>query len=126
MGKSETIGEAYHITSDEVLTWDQICCTLADAINVEPKIIHIPSDTIRYYDEEWADGLFGDKAFSMVFDNSKIKKIAPHFKAQISFVDSAKKIVDYYLADETRRNINVELDAKMDRMISGFESILNN
>lgn len=126
LGNSETVGEAYQITGDEVLTWDQICCTLADAVNVEPKIIHIPSDFIQYYDKEWADGLFGDKAFSMVFDNSKIKKIIPNFKTRISFVNGAKEIVDYYSADATRQVINTELDERMDRMISKFESISNN
>jgi nucleoside-diphosphate-sugar epimerase len=126
LGKSETIGEAYHITGDEVLTWDQICYILADAVGVEPNVMHIPSDFIKNYDEEWTYGLFGDKSYSMVFDNSKIKKIAPHFKAQISFVDGAKEIVEYYLSDETRQVINLELNEKMDMMISGFESILNN
>jgi len=126
LGNSKTIGEAFHITSDEVLTWDQICYILADAVRVKPKIIHIPSDFIRFHDEEWSEGLFGDKAFSMVFDNSKIKKLLPKYNTQISFVDGAKEIADYYFSDETRQIVDIELDKKMDRMISKYESVLNN
>ncbi len=70
-GRKEAIGEAYHITSDEVLTWNQIYQELGRAIGVEPKIVHIPSDLISAYSEHAIGSLIGDKANSAVFDNKK-------------------------------------------------------
>ncbi|MCF8414328.1 MAG: SDR family oxidoreductase, partial [Melioribacteraceae bacterium] len=77
IGNESAIGETYNITSDEYLTWDEICKTMAAAINVIPKIVHVPSDIILKYDREWGEGLLGDKAYSMIFDNTKIKSLAP-------------------------------------------------
>ena len=73
LGNEKALGEAYHITSDEVLTWNQIYQIFADTIGVEAQVVHIPSDFIYRYDKEWGDGLLGDKAHSLIFDNTKIK-----------------------------------------------------
>ena len=123
LGKSEAIGEAYHITSDELLTWNHICEIIAEAACVKPKIIHIPSDFIARFDKEWGDGLLGDKAHCAIFDNSKIKQINPDFEATIPFTEGAKEIVAWYLQDESRRVINAEKDKTMDHIISTYELI---
>lgn len=122
LGNKETIGQAYHITSDEALTWNQICEYMAGALGVEPSIIHIPSDYIARFDNEWGDGLLGDKAHSMIFDNSKIKKINPSFKAVIPFREGAKEIVSWYLANDNLKQIDHEKDKLMDRIITTFEA----
>ncbi len=76
IGDPRAIGDTFHITSDETLTWDQIARMLAQAAGVDsPQIVHVPSDVIAAYDAEWGAGLLGDKAHSMVFDNSKIKEL---------------------------------------------------
>ncbi len=77
------IGEAIHITSDEWLTWNEIA-RLWGGVDVEPEIVHVPSDTITGYDAEWGMSLLGDKAHSTVFDNAKIKRLVPEFEARHS------------------------------------------
>ncbi len=89
------IGDTFHITSDDAQTWDQITRTLAQAAGVDsPQIIHVPSDAIAALDPEWGAGLLGDKAHSMVFDNSKIKSFVPGWMATVPFWQGARQIVN--------------------------------
>ena len=120
-GNAGTIGEVYHITSDEVLTWNEICQLLADAAGVETKIRHIPSKFIHSIDTEWGDGLLGDKAHDMIFDNTKIKKLNPEFKAKIPFAEGAREIVRWYSGHPDQCQINLELDRTMDIMIEKYK-----
>jgi nucleoside-diphosphate-sugar epimerase len=122
LGKQETIGEIYHVTGDEVLTWDQICKELAAAAGVEPNIIHIPSDFINQFDEEWGAGLLGDKAYSMIFDNCKIKNINPDYEAKIPFSDGAREMVEWHMSEKSHQEISSHLDKTMDDIISHFQS----
>jgi nucleoside-diphosphate-sugar epimerase len=124
LGKQQAIGEAYHITGDEVLTWNQICYTFADVLGVSPNIIHIPSDFIAHFDKDWGDGLLGDKAYNMVLDNSKIKAIHPGFKAEIPFSKGAQEIVDWHMADKSRQVSDPALNATMEKIIARHESAL--
>lgn len=117
LGKSEAIGEAYHITSDEFQTWNQICQALADPLGVQPEIIHIPSDFIIQYDKDWGDGLLGDKAHCLIFDNSKIKNINPDYEANIPYREGANEIIEWYREDPSRGEIDTELDQRMDTII---------
>jgi nucleoside-diphosphate-sugar epimerase len=123
LGNSKAIGEAYHITSDEVLTWNQICGIFADVLGVDANIVHIPSDFIYQFDKEWGEGLLGDKAHCMIFDNTKIKQINPDFQAKISFREGAKEILFWYDEDPERRIVDSLLDSKMDEIIEHFESL---
>ena len=118
MGNNEAVGQIYHITSDEVLTWDQIYQIMAKAAGVEAKLFHLASETILTYDQEWGEGLLGDKAYSMVFDNSKIKAITPSFQAQIPFAQGAQEILAWFQSDPQHQVIDPQLDATMDRMFS--------
>lgn len=122
LGNKETIGQAYHLTSDEALTWNQICEYLYGALGIDPNIIHIPSDYIARFDKEWGEGLLGDKAHSMIFDNSKIKKLNPSFKASIPFREGAKEIVSWYLGDEKNKLIDHPKDKLMDNIITTYEA----
>lgn len=120
LGNPETIGEAYHITSDEFLTWNQICRALADPLGKQPDIVHMPSEFINHFDKEWGDGLLGDKSHCLIFDNTKIKSLNPDFDATISFKDGAKEIISWYQEDPSRGEINLKLDHQMDRMIEYY------
>lgn len=122
LGDARTIGDAYHITSNEWLSWNQIVGMLGQALGVEPQIVHVPSDLIAAYDPETGDGLLGDKAHSMIFDNSKIKRLVPDFACTTSFSQGAREIVDWYDADPTRQVMDEEADAMMDRIIAAYES----
>ena len=86
LGNPHAIGESFHITGDEWLTWNQIFQLVGQAAGVpEPKLVHIPSDLIAAYDPDWGAGLLGDKMHSMIFDNSKIKRVVPDYVARIPF-----------------------------------------
>jgi len=120
LANPRAIGDSFHITSDEALPWDQITTILAAAAGVEPQIVHVPSDAIAAADPEWGAGLLGDKAHSMVFDNSKIKRAVPGWAATVPFVEGARQIVEWHDADPARRQTDPELDATIDRLVARF------
>ena len=92
LGHSRTLGEAFHITSDDVLTWNQIAQTLAAALGVTARLVHVPSDAIAAAEPDWGAGLLGDKAHSMVFDNAKLRRVVPGWHAVIPFEQGARQI----------------------------------
>jgi nucleoside-diphosphate-sugar epimerase len=120
LGHPRTLGEAFHITSDDFLSWDQIAHALAAALGVRAKIVHVPSDVIAAADPEWGAGLLGDKTHSTIFDNSKIRAIAPGWRARIPFEHGAREIVDWYLAGPSRQVVDDRLDALMDKLAADF------
>ena len=124
LGNSAAIGEAVHITSDEWLTWNQIYHTLAAAQGVTPRLLHVPSDVVNAYDPAQGEALLGDKSHSLIFDNSKIKRLAPGFACTIPFAQGAQEIVAWYEADPTRQQINPAVDALTDRIAADFTRIL--
>lgn len=118
LGNPQTLGHAFHITSDEVLTWDQIYRAIGSAAGVEPELVHIASDDIisLYPDEE--GGLLGDKAVSVVFDNTKIKRFVPDFTAVIPFAQGVKRSVEWFEAHPERCIIDEAWNEQMDRLIA--------
>jgi nucleoside-diphosphate-sugar epimerase len=121
LGHPRTLGEAFHITSDDVLTWDQIARSLATAAGVEARIVHAPSDAIAAADPEWGAGLRGDKAHSMIFDNSKLRSVVPDYRATIPFEQGAREIVGWHDADASRQQVDARLDAVMDRLVEKYQ-----
>ena len=120
LGHSRTLGEAFHITSDDVLTWNQIAQTLAAALGVTARLVHVPSDAIAAAEPDWGAGLLGDKAHSMVFDNAKLRRVVPGWHAVIPFEQGARQIVDWYLADPARQVTDAGLDAVMDKLAAAW------
>jgi nucleoside-diphosphate-sugar epimerase len=120
LGHPRTLGEAFHICSDDFLTWDQIAYALAAALGVTPRLVHVPSDVIAAADPVWGAGLLGDKAHSMMFDNSKLRTLVPGWRATIPFERGAREIADWYLADPARQVVDERLDALMDKLAAGF------
>jgi len=118
LGNPKTLGEAFHITSDELLSWNQIHELLAAAAGAEAKLVHVPSDVINGFDPHWGAGLLGDKAHSMIFDNSKIKSVVPEFSATIPYAQGAREVIAWYDADPARRALNAEFDALTERIIA--------
>jgi len=124
-GNKDAIGEAFHITSDEVLDWDRIYMHLAHAAGVDANLVHIASDYLGTFDPDLRESLLGDHACSAVFDNSKIKKFVPDFKSTVSFEEGAKRIVAWFDADPAAREIvDTEWDEKMDLLIAKYQSNL--
>jgi nucleoside-diphosphate-sugar epimerase len=116
LGNPHVLGEAFHVTSDELLTWNQIHELLAAAAGAEAKLCHVPSTTIASYDSAWGDSLLGDKTHSMIFDNSKIKRAVPGFAAAIPYAEGARETLAWYDADAARRQVDAATDALMDRL----------
>jgi nucleoside-diphosphate-sugar epimerase len=122
LGNPRSLGEAFHITSDESLTWNQIAAILGRAAGAKPKITHIPSELIAAYFPDWGDSLLGDKTHSMIFDNSKIRRLVPDFRPSIPFSRGAEEILAWYDAEPKRRETDPVYERMLDRMIEAYEA----
>ncbi len=120
LGHLRTIGDAFQITSDDVLTWNQIAQTLAAAAGATARIVHVPSDAIAAADAAWGAGLLGDKAHSMVFDNAKLRSVVPGYRAEIPFEQGAREIIAWYDEDPARQRTDARLDALMDKLVATY------
>jgi len=120
LGNEKAIGQAFHITSDEVLTWNQIYQTIADGLGVEAKIIHIPTDFIINEVPRLTGDLIGDKTWSVIFDNSKIKSFVPEFQATISFREGIQRTLAWFAADKSRQRIDDLVNQEMDQIINAY------
>jgi len=122
LGHPQAIGDSFHITSDEVLTWNQIHEILAAAAGTTARIVHVPSDAILAEDDRWGRSLLGDKAHSVIFDNSKLRALVPGFTPTIPFFRGAREIIDWHDADPERRRIETDTDALIDRLVDRFRA----
>jgi nucleoside-diphosphate-sugar epimerase len=123
LGNHRTLGETFHITSDETVTWNQIHEIFAAAAGTEAKIVHIPSETLAAYPQMDGEGLLGDKTHSVFFDNSKIKRFVPDFAATIPLSWGAHEVMAWYDADPARQTVNEEFNELTDRIIAAQEAI---
>jgi nucleoside-diphosphate-sugar epimerase len=120
LGQPAAIGDSFHITSDEWLSWNQIFAAVASALDVEPRMVHVPSDAIAAEDPEWGAGLLGDKAHSMIFDNAKVKALVPDYTAVIPYLVGAAETVAWFSADPSRQQVDAKMDATMDRLVERY------
>jgi nucleoside-diphosphate-sugar epimerase len=118
LGHPRAIGEAFHITSSDVLSWNQIAETLAAAAGVAADIVHVPSDMIAGVNPDWGASLLGDKAHSMIFDNSKLRSVVPDYLPVIPFEQGAGEIVRWHDEDPSRQQVDPRIDAAMDTLIA--------
>ncbi len=125
LGNARAIGHAFHITSDEVLTWNRIYESIGEAAGVRPDIIHIPSDFIAAVSPDQKGSLLGDKAVSAVFDNSKIKRFVHGFSAAVPFSEGVKKSVEWFEAHPEYCTVDREWDNLMDRIIEVYDRALS-
>lgn len=122
---TKAIGNAYHITSDEVLTWDMIFQEVGKAVGMEPEIIHAPSDVIVKEDPSAVAGLIGDKQWSLIFDNSKIKNAVPGYVATIPFSIGIRRTISWFEEKSERMIINTATNAVIDGVIKRMERAWN-
>jgi nucleoside-diphosphate-sugar epimerase len=118
LGHTRTLGDAFQITSDDVLSWDQIAHTLAAAAGTTAQIVHVPSDAIAAVHPGWGDGLLGDKTHTAIFDNSKLRSVVPGYVATIPFEAGAREIVAWHDEDPTRQRVDTAINDAMDTLIS--------
>ncbi|WP_418968843.1 NAD-dependent epimerase/dehydratase family protein [Alloscardovia omnicolens] len=126
LGRSEAIGQAYQITSDESVTWNDVFASLADALGVKLNAVHISSELLAEFGKEagydFEGELLGDKAYTVKFDNTKIKQLVPQFDAQISFAEGVKRTVDYVLSHPECQTLDPEFDQWCDKVIAAHEA----
>jgi nucleoside-diphosphate-sugar epimerase len=120
LGKPEAIGEAFQITSDEVLTWEQIYLEAYKALGVSPNVVHIPSDLIAQYWPHASGSLIGDKSNSVVFDNSKIKRFVPAFTCEVNWSEGLRRALEWFGSHPEYQTIDQELDSIFDKMIDAY------
>ena len=126
MGNRHAIGEAFQITGDEALTWNQIYATIADALGVKLNAYHVSSDFLaavgdsRGYD--FTGALIGDKAVSVVFDNTKLKRVVPDMRTTVRFDQGVRIALDYVLSHPECQVEDPEFDAWCDRVIGAIEA----
>lgn len=121
IGHQQAIGHAFHITSDEILTWDQIYEAVAEAAGAKANMVHIPSDFICRFDDFQIGNLLGDKAVSVIFDNTKIKTFVPGFKATIPFKEGIKRTVKWFEEKPSRMKIVKGNNDFIDKIISEYK-----
>lgn len=124
LGNIKAINNDFHITSDEWLSWDQIYRFVGHAFNVEPKLVHVPSEVIARFLPEVGNGLLGDKMHSMIFDNSKIKDAVPEFQCKIPFEEGVKEIATWYKSDLANCIADLDQDKITDSIIDMIVKIV--
>jgi nucleoside-diphosphate-sugar epimerase len=121
LAREQSIGHAFHITSDEVMSWDQWYRLTAEAAGAEPRLVHIPSDFIAACVPEARGGLLGDKAVSVVFDNTKIKRFVPGYCATVPYTQGIRRTLAWFDAEPERQQIDDEANARWDTLIEAYE-----
>ncbi len=125
LGNHQAIGHSFHITSDEILTWNQIYRIMGEAAGEEPQLIHVASETIcRVADTLGMDfmrgNLLGDKAHSVIFDNTKIKRFVPGFSAEVPFRETIQRAIDWFEADPSRKTISADNERLLDTILDSY------
>lgn len=121
VGHKDAIGEAFHITSDEVITWNRAYEEVASVLGVKLDIVHIPSDLIAKFDDHAIGSLIGDKVNSAVFDNSKIKDFVPDFDCKVLWSEGVRRTISWFETDPSRQSIDTEANQKWDKIIASYE-----
>ena len=124
IGNPKAIGEAFHITTDESRSWNEIYGYIAEALGVELKPYYVSSQTLAdLSDYDYVGSLIGDKSNSVVFDNSKVKSLVPDFKATVSFREGIRSTVEYILAHPEYQNEDKEFEQWCDKVIAAVEKM---
>lgn len=119
VGNEAALGEAFHITSDEVLTWNRICAEIASGLGVErPEIVQVPTDLICQAVPRMVGTLKGDKANPGIFDNSKIKRFVPDFNCRVSFHDGVRQSIDWLRRHPDQQNLNPQVDQEIEAVLA--------
>ncbi|MFZ5910431.1 MAG: SDR family oxidoreductase [Chloroflexota bacterium] len=121
LGNQAAIGEAFHITSDEVLTWNQAYQAVGRALGVELDVVHIASELIARYDEHAIGSLIGDKVNSVVFDNSKIKRFVPNFACAVSWAEGVRRTLAWFEADASRQVVDEASNRLWDTIVAAYQ-----
>ncbi len=123
LGLTQAIGHAFHITSDEILSWNMIYKILGESLGREVHMVHIASDFICGIDPSFTGTLLADKGESVIFDNTKIKTFVPGFKAVIPFSEGIKRTLHWLDENPDMKIINPETNSKIDAILEAYRSL---
>jgi nucleoside-diphosphate-sugar epimerase len=123
LANPHAIGEAVHITSDERLTWNMAFEAVGRAVGRAPDIRHVPSDALARFDPELLGALIGDKANSVWFDNSKIKRLVPEFNATIRFDQGVRAALAHIMPRPELQPEDPEFDAWCDMVAAKMDAV---
>jgi nucleoside-diphosphate-sugar epimerase len=118
LGNPVAVGDTFQITSNFVYPWDAIYRMLGTAAGVEPILVHVASETIAAALPDWGPSLIGDKSHSVIFDNSKLRRVVPDFNPTTTFATGAREIVGWYDDDPSRRVVDAGVNASLDALIA--------
>jgi nucleoside-diphosphate-sugar epimerase len=121
LGNKRAIGEAFQITSDQVLSWDQIHLEAFRALGLKPNLIHIPSDLIAAYHPHSLGSLIGDKSNSVVFDNSKIKRFVPDYSCAVTWAEGVRRSLEWFEAHPEFQTIDYEMNSIWDKIVVAYQ-----
>lgn len=124
LGNPDTVGEIFHITSGETRTWDTFYGILGKALGVRPRIVHVPSEVVLEISLPLGQGLMGDKSWSMVFDNTKIKRFVPSYENRIPFSEGIRKSLEWFEEDPARKVVDTARDAEIDRVLKVWKGMM--
>jgi len=124
LGNARALGEAFHLTSDNAWMWNEIYRATARAVGApEPQIVHVPSETLIRYHPEWEGPLLGDKTWSVLFDNSKIKSVVGDFDCPTRLDEFMQRIARHFSRAAAEATRDPALDAIFDRVIADQERL---
>ncbi|MBU3027228.1 NAD-dependent epimerase/dehydratase family protein [Zobellia galactanivorans] len=123
LGLTTAIGHAFHITSDEILSWNMIYRIFADALGFEARVVHIASDFICKIEPSFTGTLLADKGESVIFDNSKIKTFVPGFKATIPFSEGIKRTLKWFDENPEHKIVNEDKNRQIERILQAYKSL---
>jgi nucleoside-diphosphate-sugar epimerase len=122
LGHPQSIGHAIHITSDYLLTWNQIHEQIADVLGVKPVLVHIPSEFIAQVNPDVGAGLVGDKMFSVIFDNTKIKRLVPDYVARIPFHEGIRRTLSWFQSDPARLQVADQDHTEIETILNAYQN----
>jgi len=126
LGNKKAVGEAFQITSDQVLSWNQIHLEAYQALGLAPNEIHVPADLLAKFDPNFTGTLIGDKVNSVVFDNSKIKRFVPDYKCEVDWAEGVRRAIAWHEAHPEFQTIDHDANAMWDRIVSEYEKVFPN
>ena len=120
LGNAAATGEAFHITTDEVLTWDAIYAAIARAAGVEARLVHVPSALIAALVPDRGGSLLGDKAHSSLFDNAKVRRLVPQFQPGVTFAEGIARSIAWFDEDASRRVVSPVANDNIERVLAAW------
>lgn len=120
LGNQKAISEVFQITSDEVLSWEQIYLEAYQALGLNPNVVHIPSDFIAKFDEHAIGSLIGDKSNSVVFDNSKIKRFVPEYNCKVKWSEGLRRSLAWFESHPEFQTIDHDSIKMMENILDAY------